>query len=224
MRFFDQIAKRGWLSQRCVLCYGCAHSQGFCDACSESMPIIIRPCLRCGLPDAAPICGQCQHHPPQFARAICGLRYQWPVSDLMHRFKDQGDLAAGRSLAECALRAQSLEWSAPLVPVPLHPAKLRERGFNQSERIARHISTVTHAPVLCDIVYRTSAGIAQKSLGRAARLANLSNVFRVERKPPKTVVLVDDVLTTGATLGALARTLKQAGAESVYAWCMARTP
>lgn len=172
-------------------------------------------------------CGACIAHPPAFDAARCALRYTGAAAYLVHRLKFSGDLAAGRVLAHLMLERAHLaplREPAALVPVPLHPSRLRERGFNQAAELATHLARSLGWPVRHAVV-RTRAGVAQSTLTDAgARRRNVRRAFKAVRHVAGwNVVLVDDVLTTGATLGAIATALKKAGADRVEVWCCART-
>jgi len=139
---------------------------------------------------------------------------------MIHAFKHQGDLAAGRLLADLLAERLAQSEIAPLVPVPLDSERLRERGFNQAVEIARRLG----APVLHGCLQRVGKGPHQQGLGAAARRRNVLGSFAVRRPPPAgPVVVVDDVVTTGATVAALARLLRHAGAGPVRVCALART-
>jgi ComF family protein len=112
------------------------------------------------------------------------------------------------------------------IPLPLHKRKLRERGFNQAERVGRTVSSLLRKPLITDILLRRRAGQAQMQVRRREdRMRNVKGVFRVERPhlvKGRNILLVDDVMTTGATLGEAARVLKDAGAKNVFGFVLAR--
>ena len=111
------------------------------------------------------------------------------------------------------------------MPIPLHQARLRQRGYDQALELARPLATALDLPLRCDLLQRVRATAAQSQLDAASRRRNLRGAFRAEgRELPAHVALVDDVMTTGATLDAAARTLLGAGARSVVAFVVARTP
>jgi len=111
-----------------------------------------------------------------------------------------------------------------IIPIPLHPLKLQHRGFNQAAELAHFISRKMVIDVRYDILQRTDATHQQQESDRRSRLSNMKNAFTVQTAPPCRVAIIDDVVTTGATIEAAASSLKKAGAEYVEIWAIARTP
>jgi ComF family protein len=222
-----QAGGRGFafLGQDCLLCLAASGERIVCPACEAALPALGAACERCAIPLAAPgICGECLRHPFAFDRAVARFHYRFPVDCLVHRFKFAGDLAAGRWLArELAARVAGARPDLVLAP-PLTGARLRSRGFNQALEIAKEVAR--SLGVACDIdgLSKVRETPPQPGLGRRERRANLRDAFRCNL-PLRglRVALVDDVMTTGATLDTLARLLKQAGAVEVNAWTVART-
>ena len=183
--------------------------------------------MGCALPldGLATRCGQCSLRPPPWSLVQSGLRYAFPVDRLLPRFKFHGDLAAGEVLATL------LQWSLDpaetpeaLVPVPLHRARLRERGYDQALELARFLQRDGGPPVLADRLRRLRHTAPQSELGAAARRDNVFGAFALhgDGPLPAHVALVDDVLTTGATVGECARVLLSAGVRRVDVWTVAR--
>ncbi len=215
------------LGQDCMLCGGGSAHSLVCDACESSLPLLGAACAHCAIPmPRSGICGECVARPFAFDEARARFQYRFPVDRVIHRFKYAGDLAAGRWLArQLALAVAELPRPDLLVAPPLARARLRERGFNQALEIAKTLATSLR--VRCDIagVSRAHETAPQPGLGRKARRANLRGAFRCNLQlTGARVVIVDDVLTTGATAEALARVLKLAGAAHVGVWTLARTP
>ena len=152
--------------------------------------------------------------------------YAAPLDRLLPRYKFHGDLAAGRLLAQ--LMADAWPGGArpqALVPIPLHQARLRQRGYDQALELARPLATALDLPLRCDLLQRVRATAAQSELDAAARRRNLRGAFRAGgRGLPAHVALVDDVMTTGATVHAAAEALRRAGVARVDAWVCARAP
>ena len=170
------------------------------------------------------MCAACLQRPPPLDATWAAFLYAAPLDRLLPRYKFHGDLAAGRLLAQ--LMAQA--WSGDvrpqaLVPVPLHQARLRRRGYDQALELARPLATALDLPLRCDLLQRVRATAAQSQLDAASRRRNLRGAFRAGgRGLPAHVALVDDVMTTGATVHAAAEALRRAGVARVDAWVCAR--
>lgn len=216
------------LPLRCLLC----REEGeegldLCGACRRVLPANFNACVRCALPLPVPaVCGHCLRRPPPLQSAHAAFLYVPPLDQLLPRYKFHHDLAAGRLLAQLMAHAfAGLERPQALVPVPLHRGRLRERGYDQALELARPIASTLRLPLRTDLLRRVQATSAQSRLDAAARRRNLHGAFRVaDRYVPSHVVLVDDVMTTGATLHAAAAALRRAGMARVDAWVCARTP
>ena len=222
-------AGRWLLPPRCLLCGEAgAHGRDLCAACATALPWNRSACTRCALPLPEPgVCGECLQRPPALTETRAAFVYGFPLDRLAPRFKFHRDLAAGRLLAE--LMADGLV-AAPrpeaLVPVPLHRRRLRRRGYDQALELARPLARTLGIPLHADLLSRQRATAPQSELDAAARQRNLRNAFAVppNRAMPQHVALVDDVMTTGATLRAAARALLKAGVLRVDAWVCARVP
>lgn len=228
--FFDDclaLARR-WSVAGCLLCEGQAGDKGLCAGCEKSLPRLPeRRCPVCSAPGpVADICGRCLTHPPAFDRVVAVLSYQHPVDLLVQGLKYRGQLACARPLALLLAEALDAEPYPDLVlPMPLSAARLAERGFNQAQEIARLLGAefgVRGDPEVCR---RLRDGAAQASLPWKRRAANVRNAYACDRNlEGLRVAVVDDVLTTGATLNEVAVTLKRHGAREVSGWIAARTP
>jgi ComF family protein len=158
------------------------------------------------------------------------LAYRFPVDRLLPRFKFHGDLAAGRLLAQlmAATLPGALAGSSPpgaVVPVPLHPSRLRQRGYDQALELARPVAAALGLPLCARALQRVRATQAQTTLDAAGRRGNVRRAFACRPGTlPGHVVLLDDVMTTGATLGECTRALRRAGVARVDAWVLARAP
>jgi ComF family protein len=157
---------------------------------------------------------------------VAPFEYRFPVDRLVQRFKYAGDLAVGHWLSlELARRARAACRPDVLVPVPLTSARLRERGFNQAAQIARVVARELRIPASLRALERIRDAPSQSALGRRARRGNLRDAFACRGKlEGRHIVLVDDVVTTGATAQAVSRVLERAGASRVDVWAIARTP
>jgi len=220
------------LPPRCLLCGARgAGSRDLCGGCAADLASNSPCCPCCALPLAtpAPACGACLGRAPPFTRAWVPLRYGHPLDLLEARFKFHADLAAGRvlgeQLVECAARDPPQRPSM-IVPVPLHVARLRERGYNQALELARPLARALGVPLRHDVLLRTRATPAQTGLDARMRRRNLRGAFAVAPgfAWPDHVALFDDVMTTGATLREATRTLRRAGVARVDVWALARAP
>ncbi|MCY4743584.1 ComF family protein [Pelomonas sp. UHG3] len=223
---------------QCSVCRAWSH-QTICASC---IALYARPQPRCWtcatrLPPAMtghprPQCGRCLLQAPPLDRTVAALEYGFPWDGLLQHFKYHQALELRESLLErlnCALNASEVNAPDWLLPVPLSAERLRERGYNQSHELARALARRRGLRCEPDLLLRVRHNAAQASLKLDARAANVRGIFAVD--PLKadqlrgtTVALLDDVMTTGATLYELARVLLQAGVMSVQAWVIARTP
>ena len=213
----------------CLLCDEPAGTVcNLCDACVGELPAVSNPCVVCGA-GAVPhstLCRSCAMRAPRMDRTICALAYAPPVDYLVGRLKFGRDLRVVPALATVLDRAVAREASVDwLAPVPISAARLRHRGFNQAIEIARHLGRRHAIPLTWAVRRRRGADTPQSSLpDTAARRVNVAGAFEVGGAIHGHVAIVDDVVTTGATVNALARCLKRAGAERVDVWAVARTP
>ncbi|WP_202842617.1 ComF family protein [Luteimonas saliphila] len=223
----------GLCPPRCLACREPAPAgDDLCHACRTELPWNSSACPRCAvpLPDAGPPdtpCGACQRRPPPLQQAHAAFVYGAPLDRLLPRFKFHRDLAAGRLLADAMTeRFAALPRPEALLAVPLHRARLRRRGYDQALELARPLARALRLPLLDGTLVRARATAPQSELDAASRRRNLRDAFEVRRgiALPEHVVLVDDVMTTGATLHAAARALRVAGVARVDAWVCARVP
>jgi len=217
-----------WHCRLCDAAVG--HGPGLCHACSEELPWLGAHCARCAAPLPAVgqevFCGRCQRRPPAFDAATALFHYRPPVDHLVRRLKFSRELGLSPLLAGLLaqhLASRTAALPGLLIPVPLHRARLRERGFNQATELARVLGRtlgIPHDPRLCTRHRNTRP---QSLLPATARRLNLRNAFTVSgRLPAAHIAIVDDVMTSGHTGDELARTLKRAGAEHVELWVIAR--
>lgn len=229
---------RSLYPSRCLLCDARLEREpAICDDCWRELPRNQHACPRCAqpLPHSAPndtLCGHCLDRPPPFRHIFAPFLYQPPIDWLITHFKHQHDLVAGRLLAELLLaELQGTEWqdatSAPisLVPIPLHQDRLRQRGFNQATELTRRLAKVLGIDWQGDWVTKIDASEPQQGLQRRERLKNLRRSFVARAPVPgRHLILVDDVVTTGATMEAVTRALNKMKVREVAAWAIARTP
>ena len=209
----------------------------FCGPCWTALPVGVGSgCAVCGepFPGLAGVlpCDACRRAPPPYAFARAVAPYQDGMRAAIHALKygRRPVLATplGRLLAEAGVRAAPAppsDWADALIPVPLHPARLAERGFNQAELLIAPCAAQWRVPVLARALIRVRPTIPQTDLDAEARRANVRDAFRVLHPSEvrgRRILLVDDVLTTGATAGAAARALRAAGATAVGVLTLAR--
>ncbi len=198
-----------------------------CLSCIRRLPRVTHPCPRCGLPETdGRVCGRCQGKPPAFDQTIAAFRYAEPVSSIICTLKYAGDVSAARPLglllADC-VAARGRGRPDILMPVPLHTRRIMKRGFNQSIEIARVTAKRLKIPLSTGAVRRARHTAAQQTLSLSERRRNVRECFDVVRPPRvRRIALVDDVMTSGATMDALAAALKRHGDYEVQAWVCAR--
>ncbi len=215
---------------RCPLCH--QPGDGLCRACHADLPHNASCCHCCALPlppdtPAGTLCAGCQCRAPAFDRVLAPLRYAPPVDDLISAFKYHGRLAHGRLLAEVladTVRIAGGTLPTLLLPVPMHPSGLRERGFNQAAELARLVAADLGLAWTATQLRRLRRSQHQRGLNRADRQRNLRDAFAARGRLPRHLALIDDVVTTGATAHEVARTLRGSGVECVEVWAVARTP
>ncbi len=210
----------------------------FCRECLQGVTLLAHPmCWRCGVMFKSSagedrLCGRCIETPPAFHMARAGFAYDLSLVDVIHCFKYKGktQLAGplGTLLAETYRRHWGSEPAELAMPVPLHPRRLKERGFNQAFLLLRRCrgwSGGSFPPIESGVLQRVKATIPQAGLGRGERAVNIGGAFAVrrsERIAGKHLLLVDDVITTGATVGACAQVLLDHGARRVDVLALAR--
>jgi ComF family protein len=212
---------------RCMVCQRLG--AWLCTACIAEIEMIYPPiCHRCGLPlDAHGTERPCRIPPPLDGLRACAF-HDGPLREAIHQFKYR-DLTAlagplGRLMAT-AWPALDGEWVPQVVvPVPLHPRRQRQRGYNQAALLAMELSAALQIPLLEGALHRVKATAPQVDLDAKQRSINVKDAFRCQpgRLDGRAVLLVDDVCTTGATLASACEALKEAGATSVVAYTLAR--
>ena len=209
----------------------------FCDSCWTGLQPIKTPlCPRCGRPFASPValrysplhlCGPCRTNKPAYSRAHTLYAYESPLREALHAFKYRHNLAMAAALGQLLIQALPDRLDVDLViPVPLAPARLREREYNQSLVLADMAATTLRIPLDYLSLQRTKEGPPQTSLTRRARLSNLRRAFHVVDPTAirgRRILLVDDVLTTGTTVNECAKALRKAGSGAVTVLTLART-
>jgi ComF family protein len=225
------------LPPQCLACDTPVASDGqFCMLCFAQVNFITKPfCASCGVPfafgDAAGqngVCPLCEALPPAFSQSRAALHYDRMAKDLILPFKyaDRTEHARGLALLMAKAGAALLNRADILVPVPLHVSRLRQRRYNQSALLAICLGRISGKPVLPDALIRVRATVPLGPLGSDARRDELRDAIQVRRAgvSSKSVLLIDDVMTSGATANACARALAGAGAARVDVLTAARVP
>ena len=233
---FRRSAADKWLAtiypRRCALCEtlcdGAGSCMDLCEGCAEDLPVNDTKCLICGQPlsKIEIACGNCQKKRPPVDMTVAPYHYRFPADQLILQLKFGRKLCCANVMAELIVRQSRSELSDLdlIVPVPLHAIRHFRRSFNQAEEIARCLARRMDVPIDSGRLRRCRRTREQSRLSRAERGANVAGAFRVLRPLASNphVGLVDDVITTGATIGAAARQLFAAGAGRVTAIAFAR--
>jgi ComF family protein len=209
----------------CFLCRGAAEDI-LCAQCDADLPRLRQAlCPRCALPSpGGAVCGRCLTQPPRFDATIAALAYRFPADALVQALKFRGELALAPLLGDLLAGSFSCRDVDCVVPVPLSSARLRERGYNQALEIARHVARATGTRLAAELCERARDTPPQTELAPAERAKNVRGAFHCPRfVAGARVAVLDDVMTTGATLEEVAATLKRAGAARVENWVVART-
>lgn len=216
-----------FIPHSCLLCGADAATHPLCRGCAAELPWHRQPqCPQCATPSPdGQLCGNCLKRPPAFDRTRAALAYAFPLDRLIPRLKYQGRLAIAPALGECLAEAVG---QAPrpdcLIAMPLHPRRIRERGFNHASEIARDVARRLGLPLDADRCQRVRDTPPQMGLKYDARQRNVRGAFRCSGNVQGLrIAIVDDVMTTGTSLDELAKTLKLAGAAEVETWVVART-
>jgi ComF family protein len=214
-------------AQPCMLCGAMSRNGLCCKACEASLPYLAAAhCPICALPSSlGEVCGHCLKNPPVFTRTVAAFSYQFPLDKLIQGLKYRQQLALADFFADKLLHKIDPE-NLPdyLIAMPLHPAKLRQRGFNQAQLIAAKLAKKLHLPFLPHACKRLRDTPSQTTLPWRERSKNMTGAFHCEMDlSGKRVALIDDVLTTGASLNALADAVQKCGANDISAWVVART-
>lgn len=214
-----------WLPQDCLLCAAASGDALLCDECRRDLPRL--PDALCPVcAEASPggqVCGSCLKQAPHFDATIAALPYAFPVDKLIQALKYRRRLATADFLARAMLAGPQPSGDM-VVPLPLALPRLRQRGFNQAAELARPLARALHLPLELDGCVRCRDTVPQVALPWQARQKNIRHAFECSLDlSGKSVVVVDDVMTTGATLDEFARTLKAHGAARVTNWVAART-
>jgi ComF family protein len=223
-RLIGALADR-LFAQDCLLCGAPSGDRILCSACEADLPTLTgKACPRCALPTpSGELCGRCLSKPPHFDETLALFEYAFPVDRLIQSFKYSHRLALGPFFGHrLAERAAGLQ-ADRMLPLPLHPSRLAERGFNQAIELARPVAKALGVPLDVECCRRTRKTEPQAGLPWKERAKNIRGAFHcTEDLSGQHIVLIDDVMTTGASLDECARTLKLHGAAHVTLLVVAR--
>ncbi len=215
----------------CLLC-GMAESNhlGICSACEQALPHNLSACRRCALPippgSHVRLCGQCLDSAPPGHRACVPYLYAAPLDALLTGLKFRQQLYYARLLG--GLLARHLQenltpYPECIVPVPLHPSRLRQRGYNQALELARPVARILGIKLEKNLVRRIRRTRPQTELKQSARAANLRHAFQISRPPDyRHIAIIDDVITSGHTVNTLAQAFHKVGVKNIEVWAIAR--
>lgn len=220
-------ACRRLLPAGCALCAAPCVAGLLCGPCIADMPVIGEACPRCALATpGATTCGRCLRTPPPYAATVAAWRYAFPANHLLQALKYAGQLALAEPLGDALAAAVVARGLVPdvIVAMPLSRERQRGRGFNHAQEIARRVALRTGIPLVPGLA-RTKDAPPQAGLALRERARNVRGAFAASRAfEGRHVAIVDDVMTTGATLAAATQALLSSGAARVDAWVVARTP
>ncbi|WP_372881665.1 ComF family protein [Psychromonas sp.] len=233
---FQQIIEL-FLPAQCLICELSSNNKLICSHCQKALVKERACCQRCGLAlnNSSPFCGDCLKQAHRFTQLHALGDYRKPYSTLIKKLKYSRQLIYGELLGELltaslrlylsALQISSIDY---LLPVPLHIQKNRRRGFNQADIIAQVISKQLHIPLLSEKVERHLKTAPQEGLSVYKRRKNVNKAFSIDPSVRQQIagsyiVIVDDVVTTGATANSLCQTLLEAGVQRIDIWCICRT-
>jgi ComF family protein len=227
--WLDNIRNRLFPAQ-CRLCLAAgAQGQDLCEGCLAELPWLGSTCRTCALPlggEFSNQCARCTKTPPALDACHALFAYQSPIDDWIHALKFRQELSIARLLGDMLSKHASIASRTDrlrVLPVPLHPRRLAQRGYNQAKELARPLLKAGYLATRCDC-RRVRHTEAQSTLDRKQRGRNLRGIFSASASlENQQLLLVDDVMTTGATLNELATELKRAGAGRVEAIVVART-
>jgi len=218
-------------SQHCYLCDNHNNDSYYdiCHDCIAELPYKNQSCSRCAIPmDSikSPVCGHCISQPPSYDVLLSPFEYHFPIDKFITELKFRHKLYSAHTLGHLFsefIKTKSTPLPECIIPVPLHPKRLRQRGYNQSLEIARIVSKNLKIPInrkLCERVKNTAP---QTGLDAKNREQNIRNAFRIiQAKHYNHVAILDDVVTTGHTVEALAKLLRQQGISVIQVWSVAR--
>ena len=229
LAYVCQYFKQYYLPNICVFCRSLSHrSINLCQWCEHKLPLNYRACRYCAMPLASQpflICGQCLQQKPPYQHIIAPLQYQRPINRIIAQLKHIAVLSHAPLLAHCFsqhLKPETLSKIEALIPIAMHPIKLKQRGFNQSTLLAKALSRLTGIPVDQKLLIKTRHTQAQQTLNKKQRQRNLINSVTARPNYYQHIALIDDVMTTGSTIKAAPIALQKTGIKEIAVWVIAR--
>ena len=224
-RFFTWAAPK-----QCIICNkNLSLNYPTCDDCYFKLPFEISGCSRCGQPFAANLdhCGNCIANPPIYDKCFCAFQYSHPIDEKIRQFKYSERPELASDLAKLLVREinnNQLERPELLIPVPIHINKLRNRGFNQALELTKYLSSSLKIPYKTGIIVKHQATAPQVQQTLSQRKRNIRGCFSYKKNiTAKHVAIIDDVITTGATVAEITKILKRNGVNYIQIWGVAHT-
>lgn len=206
-------------------------SDMLCQGCWQDLPWNTEACTTCALPMPQTVdeCADCLTNQTYYSHIHCPLRYEFPADVLIKNYKYRSMryyLPLLEDIIKATLFANTplLERLDAVIGVPQDPKRAKERPYHVASKLAQSISNISGLPLLTDRLIKIKSSPAQASLEKAQRLSNLRRCFEIRGEIPQRILLIDDVVTTGATAETLASLLRDNGADQIEVWALARTP
>lgn len=212
--------------QNCLLCSASTHGEiSICNDCLQDISYAPGLCCpQCGLTSQGEVCGKCLNKPPHYDNTYALFTYAYPIDALIQHYKYNNALYLSKTLGRLLTEKIAADDIDLLIPMPLHPARIKERGFNQSLEVAKVVAKQRNITLDVTSCTRVRNTCPQASLPLKERTKNIKGAFQCAKNlTGKNIAIIDDVMTTGASLNELAKTLKKSGASGISNWVLART-
>lgn len=218
---------KGSINNHCIYCLSIS-PRCICSTCLDTLPTLGLHCPRCAEPNHhGLVCGVCLQHPPAFDAVCCPYLFKGPITQIIHNIKHSTKVKGLREIESQLIHLLAQHDFDAIIPLPYHWLKLLRRGHSPTHTISRHLAKQLQVPIIHGLK-RSKATQSQQGLDKPQRQRNMRKAFAPTGQSPSlkglNLLLVDDVLTTGATAHAAALELKRLGAKSVILGCLARTP
>ena len=220
---------KSYIETQCLLCADYKGMElGLCESCQESLSWHVQPqCQQCGLLSNSNLCGSCINSPPHFDSTHALFTYDYPADILIQQYKYHDLLHLADVFAHLFLKHKAGHFGRDvdlILPMPMHSQRLKERGFNQALEFAKSLASSLQRPLDYKTCQRIKLTPPQAGLPLKIRIKNVRGVFECNQSlQGLNIAIIDDVMTSGASLNELAKTLKKAGAARVECWVIART-